>query len=192
MNILLWRDIAPPGYCKLSSPKLWSAVKLHAGESVTAEYPGGLSYPMSDLFPDDILLRDNFTVAGQVLVSGKLRAFIEQALPDHTLEFLQVSILNHKGRVASDDYFILHPLGTIDCIDIDKSKVRWNPLKKKVIDACKGLVFQPEGVPANVKLFRPQYWGFNIMATEEFAEQLGAAGFTGLRFIPAAGFRGIE
>lgn len=191
MNILLWRDIAPPGTCQLGSPRLWSVVKLHAGQSVIGEYPGGLSYRMSDLFPDDILLRDNFEVAGQVLVSGKLKGFIEQALPDHEMEFLPISILNHKDRVESDDYFILHPIGTVDCIDIDRSKVRWNPLKKKVIDACKGLVFKPDGVPPGLKLFRPQYWGFNILVSQDFAHQLTEAGFTGLRFIPAVGFKGI-
>lgn len=192
MSILLWRDVAPPGYCRLASPPLWSTVKLHAGLSVKDEYPGEMSYPMSELFPDDILLRDNFKVAGQVIVSGKLKAFIEQALPDHTLEFLQVSVLNHKQHLASDDYFILHPVGTVDCIDIDKSTVKWNPLKKRTLTSCKALVFKPDGVPPNVKLFRPLYWGANIMATQDFADRLEAAGFTGLRFIPATGFTGIE
>src|SRR5687767_8578816 len=118
MNIVLWRELATPGYCKLGSPKLWSTVKLHAGESVVADYPGGLSYQMSDLFPDDILLSDNYQVAGQIIVSSKLKAYLQQALPDHALEFLAVSILNHKGRVASDEYFIVHPVGTQDCIDL--------------------------------------------------------------------------
>jgi hypothetical protein len=192
LDIVLWRDISPPGHCKLASPYLWSTVKLHAGISVADEYPGGLNYPMSDFLPDDILLSDNFKVAGQILVSGKLKAHLLAALPDHPLEFLPVSILNHKGRVVSADYFILHPLGVHDCIDLQRSKVKWNPLKKKVITSCKGLVFKPDSLPPGLKLFRPEYWGFNIMATRAFGDELIAAGFSGLRFIDAAGFDGIE
>lgn len=192
MDIVLWKDIAPPGYCKLASPPLWSTVKLHAGVSVVDEYPGGLVYPMSDLFPDDIVLRDNFEVAGQVLVSGKLRSHLVRALRGHSIEFLPVSIFNHKGRLASDDYFIVHPLGVQDCIDLERSKVKWNPLRKKVILNCKGLMLKPDSVPSGVKLFRPMYWGFHVMATRDFADDLVSAGFTGLRFTEVAGFNGIS
>ena len=103
MEFVLWKDVALPGYCKLASPPLWSTVKLHAGLSVVDEYPGGLVYSMSDLFPDDIVLRDNFEVAGQVLISGRLRSHLAEVLQGHSIEFLPVSIFNHKDRLASDD-----------------------------------------------------------------------------------------
>lgn len=156
------------------------------------EYPGDVSYQMSDFLPDDILLSDNFYVAGQILVSGELKAYLLTALRNHPLEFLPVSILNHKGRLASNDYFILHALGVHDCIDLERSKVKWNPLKKKIIMNCKGIVFKPDSGPPGLKIFRPQYWGFNVMATRVFADELLAAGFTGLRFIDAVGFNGIS
>jgi hypothetical protein len=170
LDIVLWRDIAPPGCCKLGSPRLWSAVKLHEG----------------------ISLSDNFKIAGQIILSGKLRAYLVAALPDHALEFLPVSILNHKDRLASDDYFILHPLGPQDCIDLERSKVKWNPLKKQTIMNCKGLVLKPGAIPPGLKLFRPKYWGANVMATRAFADDLVSAGFTGLQFIDATGFDGIS
>jgi hypothetical protein len=192
-GLLVWRDIQLPGYCVLGSPRLWSTRKLHAGESVADEYPGGLVYRMDDLFPDDILLRDNFHVAGQILVSGKLKAHLQARLPGHAIEFPQVSINNHKGRLASDDYYILHPLGLCDCIDLEQSKVQWNPLRKKeLILSCKGLAFKPGSIPPELQLLRPRYWGFNLLTTRAFADELVAAGFTGLHFFDAIGFNGIS
>lgn len=190
MDIVLWQDRKRRGYCKLRSPALWSTVKLHAGISVADEYPG-VTYSMHDQYPDDLLLSDNFNVAGQILVSGKLKALLQEKLPDHAIEFLQISILNHKGRVASDDYYILHPLGLCDCIDVERSKGTWNPLQKEQLAGCEALVFKPNSIPSGLKLFRPKYWGAEVMATREFAEEVEAAGFIGLDFVDAEGYNGI-
>lgn len=190
MDIVLWLDMKRQGYCKLGSPALWSTVKLHTGVSVVAEYPGVI-YEMDNEFPDDLTLSDNFKVAGQVIVSGNLKAWLQEKLPDHAIEFLKVSILNHKGRLASDDYYILHPLGLCDCIDVDRSQVSWHPIRKEAILDCEGLVLKKDAIPPKLKLFRPRYWGSNIMATRELANELSQAGFSGLRFIDAEGFNGI-
>lgn len=191
MDIVIWKDKKRSGYCKLASAALWPGARLDKGVSASGDYPG-LTYEMDKNFPDDLELSDNFGVAGQIIVSGKLKARLQDKLPDHDIEFLQIDILNHKGRLASDDYFILHPLGLRECIDLKRSKVKWNPLlKNERIMSCAALVLTENSIPESVKLFRPAYWGTNIMATRELADELTAEGFTGLRFVEAEGFDGI-
>ena len=192
MSPLLWRSDVAPGQCTLGSPRVKGVGKMHAGLPVADQHDRKLVYAMSKHFPDDVLLSDNFTVAGQVIVSEALRSYLQTSLADHAIEYLPVTIHDHKGRVASDKYFIVHPLGTVDCIDIDRSKVKWNPLKEKTITSCQGLVFKPDPVPPSVKLFRPSFWGQHLMVTPAFADELIGTGLTGLHFTPAAGFNGIS
>lgn len=192
MTFFLWRSHVGPGHCTLNSPRVRGVGQMHAGLPFADQYDGKLVYAMSPLFPDDIMLSDNFSVAGQVIVSHALKSHLQTSLGDHAIEYLQVTLHNHKGRVASDNYFIVHPLGTVDCIDLDSSKVKWNPLADKTITSCKGLVFKPGAVPASVKLFRPLYWGQRVMVTQNFADELMGTGLTGLHFTAAEGFNGIS
>ncbi|MBC7994493.1 MAG: hypothetical protein H7Z15_14785 [Rhizobacter sp.] len=188
---MIWLSTAAPGHCTLDPTDVPNTRELNSGVSIAAKFPTDLSYRMSDRFPDDYLLSDNFNVAGQIIVSAKLRAHLETALPQQKIEYLPATIVNHKDRVAASDYFIVHSLDVVDCIDLERSKVKWNPLNKKVITSCKALALKEEVIPAATKLFRPMHWGMRTMASADLARELEAAGFTGLRFIPAAGFTGI-
>ena len=191
MTFAIWLSGVPAGHCTLNPTRVPNTRELNLGVPIAATFPTDVSYRMSDRFPDDLLLSDNFRIAGQVLVSTPLRAHLEASLPDHRLEFLPVTIINHKGRVASDSYFILHPLDLVDCIDVKKSKVAWNPLNKAEVMSAKGLVINEAAVPASLQMFRPKHWGAYIMVRPSFADAVGGAGFSGLRFIPADGFTGI-
>lgn len=191
MMLKIWLSTAAPGHCTLDSADVPFINEFEAGVSVANKFPSNMSYQMSELFPDDILLSDNFNVSGQIVISGRLKTYIVGALPDHSIEFLPVSIINHKGRVAATDYFILHSLGLVDCINIEESAVTWNPLDEKIIMECEGLVIDENRIPTNVKIFRPLHWGSETMVLPKFADELKAAGFTGLRFIPANGYTGI-
>lgn len=191
MMLHIWLSTAPSGHCRLDSTSVPFTNKFETGVSVASDFPKNLHYRMSDLFPDDLLLSDNFKVSGKIIVSGSLKEYLIKALPGHSIEFLPVSILNHKGRIASVDYFIMHLLGLVDCIDIKKSKVTWNPLNKKIIMECESLVIDEAKVPSNVKVFRPMHWGNKTIVQSGFSKELKAAGFTGLRFKPATDFTGI-
>lgn len=189
---MIWISDAEPGHCTLDSSYVPYTSEMHAGESVAAKFPRDIKYQMSDLFPDDLLLSDNFECAGQIVVSLPLKERLAKELLGHHLEFLPVTILNHKGRIASTDYFIVHSQDMVDCINIAKSKVQWNPLDKAIIMACKGLVINDAAIPEGVRLFRPVHWGSMTMVDSRLAENLQSAGFTGLCFISAAGFDGIS
>jgi hypothetical protein len=191
MSYLLWSAHTEPGHCVLGSTLIPGVEKLHHGETVPPDFAQPIAYPMNDLFPDDIALSDNYERAGQVIVSKRLRAALEHELHGHHLQFLPVTILNHKGRVAAQDYFILHSHDMCDCIDLKASKVRFNPLDKKEIMRCEKLVINDDAVPDDLSLFRLERWGSNIIVRKPLADALLKHGFVGLSFVDPLKYKGM-
>ena len=193
MSSLLWLSYTEPGHCVLAGTRIKNVGKLHLGEAVPEDFGQPIEYGMSDLFPDDIALSDNYYVAGQVVVSKKLKEALEDTLTaDHRVQYLPCSIVNHKKRLASDAYFIVHSQDVVDCIDLKKSGVQWNPLNKTQITLCKKLVINEDAVPKKIQVFRPKSWGSRMLVSESLAKRLTAGGFVGLRFLDPAEYTGIE
>jgi hypothetical protein len=139
---------------------------------------------------EDIQLSDNLSGAVYIIVSKAIRDCLADAKINN-VEFLPITIYNHKGRVASHEYYILNPLDISDCIDIKASKVEWNSIAKDRIDFCDHLVLNESLIPSNFKIFRPKFWPSLILVRQEITEMLINAGFTGLYFIDASGYDGI-
>jgi hypothetical protein len=175
----------------LSPTRIKNVAKLHDGEAVPPDFGQPIQFHMSDLLPDDIALSDNYDVGGQIVVSGKLKAALDAVVTGQEIQYLPASIINHKGRTASDDYFVLHPHDVCDCIDVKKSGVQWNPLNKRKIIGCKSLVLQPAAIPPALSLFRLKHWGSRIVATDAVATSLRGQRLVGLHFIDPAQYTGI-
>ena len=67
-------------------------------------------------------LIDN-TVKFLILHASLVEKILHGHNPDHAIEVLQLVIINHKGRVASTDYRVVNPIGSVDCLDLDKSRI---------------------------------------------------------------------
>jgi hypothetical protein len=59
-----------------------------------------------------------------LIVDAKVKAAIE-ASNVAQIEYLPLSIFNHKRRLASADYCIVNPLGSFDCVDLEASEIEW-------------------------------------------------------------------
>jgi hypothetical protein len=124
------------------------------------------------------------------VVSGRLKEQIAAADSAGQIEFLPVTILNHKGRVASEDYFFLNPVGSVDCIDIEKSGVEWNDIDDTVISSFEQLVLKEDAVPPGVALFRPLHGTKTILVSRSLADRLETDGLTGLYFVEPDEYQG--
>jgi hypothetical protein len=60
-----------------------------------------------------------------LIVSLPMKQVIERFVAD-SVQYLPIVINNHKGRVASKDYFIVNPLGQCDCLDLDESEIEYD------------------------------------------------------------------
>ncbi|MFT4538696.1 MAG: hypothetical protein ACI841_001387 [Planctomycetota bacterium] len=191
MTFVRWANAYHQGFCAITQPDgITKPRQLLEGVSRAADWPDDIQIRMDPEFPKDLELSDNLYGLDMAVVSMAVKEALE-AKQSAGVEFLPVEIMNHKGRSASKDYFILNPLEIVDCIDIDASGIDWNPLNSSKILGCEGLVLKPDSVPADMQIFRPQSWTKVVMIREELSDALAAANLTSMEFLPAVGYTGV-
>lgn len=189
-KFLIWRNRYEEGYCVVTNPNVDDDYELGEGVARADGWPEDVTAPMSQEYPKDIELADNVFGTELIIISDRTRqALIAEGVTD--VEYLPMSIMNHKKKVASTEYFILNPPTVVDCIDLDASEVKWNAIDKSLISRCKQLVLKESKVPKDAKVFRPKHLPTEILVRADVARKLEAAGLTGLFFIDPAKFRGV-
>jgi hypothetical protein len=189
---LVWRPgTMIDGICKLKGltgvPK---SIQINNGVSRLEGWPAEAAAAMDPNFPKDLGLADSLDGANFVVISGKAKQLIEQESAGK-IEFLPMKIINHKGRVASEDYFVVNPLDIVDCIDKDASSVKLNPLNKIMISTCAQLVLKEDVIPAELKVFRTKFWSGMILIRRDLAQKMEQAGLTCMNFIEPAKYDGL-
>jgi hypothetical protein len=98
--------------------------KMMTGVPIGSDYPKDAQITMSDKEEGIALSGLIGNTCGLLIVVSALKNLIldHDKAPDQ-IECLPLRILNHKKRLASDDYFIINPLGTEDCVDLEKSVI---------------------------------------------------------------------
>jgi hypothetical protein len=88
-----------------------------------------------------------------LLVSQEMKDAIA-ALVKEDIEFLPVSIFNHKKRLASDRHFIVNPIGGQDCLDLKLSSIEYLDGDTEQIVGIDKYVFDPVKLSKAPHLFR--------------------------------------
>lgn len=134
-----------PEFCILDSYpegmglKTW---KLNKGvELQEGEYPQDAKIFMSDEVPG-IELPDLVPNTGHMLIISRRLKDGMSAVNRGPVQHLPLAIYNHKKRLASSDYFIVNPLGTLDVLDTSASEIKYHDgqvvkVKKYVLDPRK-------------------------------------------------------
>lgn len=183
MNYFVWQANPSGGYCTLEYLKnVDEPHEIKRGFSRAADFSEEACFHMDASHPKEVKLADNiFNLDRMLVVSKSLKEIVESESPPFT-EFLPVSIYNHKGRVASTEYFIINPFDLQDCIDQNQSKLKWNKIDPELISGCYNLVISPEKIEENRLLFRPKYLPTIVLVREDLVDMIKAKGFTGIRF----------
>jgi hypothetical protein len=191
-DFLVWRPgTMKDGICKLRDLEgVEDSFEIDEGVSRLDGWPEGASATMDARFPKDIGLADSLAGAGFVVVSGKVKALLAEAQANR-VEMLPVRIVNHKGRTASPDYFVVNPLDVVDCVDVAASKGRWNALDPESLCGCDALVLREAEVPREMQIFRPKSWKNLIVVRRALADRMRAAGLTGLFFLEPSEYTGL-
>jgi hypothetical protein len=98
------------------------------------------------------------------------------------VEYLPVKILDHKGKVASEDYVIVHPIKPQDCLDLEKSEPEYNLINEDKIDEVKRMVIDEERLDPEILLFRIKDYSKDVIIRRELAKELHDQGYGGLGF----------
>jgi hypothetical protein len=192
MSFLVWRPgTMKDGICQLRDVQgVEDSFEIDEGVSRLDGWPAGAFAAMDPDFPKDIGLADSLYGAGFVVVSGNARRLLDAQGVNH-VEFLPIRIVNHKGRKASDDYFIVNPLDVCDCIDLDASGVKWNAIDPESLSGCKKLVLREGVIPPEYKLFRLGSWKNVIVIRRGLADRMLEAKLSGLMFIEPHEYTGL-
>lgn len=184
MSFVVWEWVAAPGCCSLTNiQNVDRAYELGRGVARSDDFPDDAEFNMDPQHPRSVKLPDQATNLEDLLVvSGRVKGFVE-TLDLEDVEFLPVRIINHKGRLASDDYWIVNPLTVVDCIDTDASDIEWNKIEPDRISFCDELVLRDDEIPEELRIFRPKHLEDVVLVHEEVGEALAAEGFPGLDIV---------
>lgn len=140
-------------------------------------------FSMDPEYPKSIALADNvYNVNDLIIASKQLKEFIEDRTPKH-IEYLPATIYNHKERIASDTYYIIHPVHLQDALDIEKCDCTWSEILQDKISSIENLVVDEGCIDPKVIIFRLKYFYRPIFISRDLSEEITAAGFTGIRWI---------
>jgi len=154
---------------------------LNVGNPLADQWPADMTFSMDPERPKDVTLTDYVqNLEGVLVASPRLATFLrDQGLPQ--LEFLPVSILDHKGRVASAEYAIVHCCRVIDCVDQENSEFEWDGLEKPTMTVSR-MVLRSDALDENDRLIRPKFVPGEALYRADLREALNGQRFTGLAF----------
>lgn len=152
---------------------------LADGESFEAIFPANANFDFDpDLKRNTVLVDFMLNKEDVLLCSERVKDFVQARHPAK-LEYLPVTVLDHKGKPVGAPYFILHPVDPPDCIDRAHSKLTMSDFDPDDIWEAEHLVIDEAKVPADRLIFRPKAYNSVILLRRELAQDLVAAGFTG-------------
>jgi hypothetical protein len=187
---LIWGAYSQSTYCVLGYLDGFpDEYKLKKGDSVAKEWPDDVRFSMDPDFKKQIKLADNLINPNRVLVASKPLADFFRAKKVLNLEFLPVTIFNHKKKVATTEYSIVNLVTTQDCIDTKQSEVTWNDIDSHYISKMKRLVFNEKKIDKNATLFRAEHLSTLMFIRADLANDVTAAGFTNVRFWRLSDYR---
>jgi hypothetical protein len=190
-NLVVWRHKSVPNGIVLGQhTEIERSWELYEGVSRAADWPADFTYSLNPDFPNDTVLVDLPKNTDTFLViSGKLKKFFEERQLQQ-IEYLPVTILDHKERVASRDYFIANPLNYVDCMDLAASGARFSEIDKESVQQIKKLVLDDKRIDPKRELFRCKGYVNATLVRRELAQAMDKAGFKGPLWTELDKFRG--
>lgn len=149
---------------------------LAAGEPIGDSYPVDVRVQPSEEHTGiqlSSVLGNNFNY---LIVSGAMKDVIAQHCPKVSIEYLPFTLLDHRGRVRSQEYFFVNPLGGIDGVDVKASDIKYH--RSGAIVGIRKLVLDPEKLREAPAIFRLQQDLQFYVVNESLARALHEQGFT--------------
>lgn len=142
--------------------------KMAIGEPMGDDYPEGARITMDASHPGIQLADLVGNSCGLLIVSRRVKEGMARVVTA-PVEYLPVAIYNHKKRLASRDYFIVNPLGTRDCLDLERSEITWSDGEVVDVDV---FVLDPKKLDGAPDLFRIQEDPRTYVISERLAKEL--------------------
>lgn len=164
--------------------------ELNEGIPRSADFTAEATFKMDLDLLYNTILTDNLKNKDMLVVaSRRLKEFLEEWNLEK-VEYLPVTIIDHKGKPIQENYFIIHPIHPIPCLDVEKCGATWSPLDEEAIDFIERMVIdeslidtRTQSITVDRKLFRPKYFDCITLVRRDLAEAIDEAGFTGVEWM---------
>ena len=175
------------GYCTLTELKgfenNWA---VGAGISQVDTPPGQITMSMHAERPRNTALPDYVNnLHSLMIISPRLKKFLQEQNVTH-VEYFPLDIIDHKGKIASNEYVIAHLIDHIECIDADASEAKWTNegLPTLRIRSLESMELETSKIPEGRNLFFPKYYSVYPILHKDLAEAMEKEGFTNIDIVP--------
>jgi len=152
------------------------AIDIKAGRTLPGPLPADAYFEMNPQRPKDVKLGEQHSNREQMVVIGSRLSDFVRELDEPSVELLPVKVLDHKGRVASRDFAIVHTAVVVDCLDPAASGAVWNPIDPEQMVSWSTLKLRA-GDHEFPKVFRIKQIPHLIFVNEGVAQGIEALGF---------------
>jgi len=195
MKYWVFKVSAPEGgaYVSEVSSKGPKAFRYDKGESLLGEFPeeGMAGMYFDPDYPDDTELFDFVDNINGLIIANKRVRDVLMSLELTNIEFLPICLYDHQDKVASKEYTIVNVLGSVDCIDMDKSEIDMDSIIETQIYSIDNLVFDYDKIPEDARMFRATTKLDEIFVRDDVKNAMESAGLEGCVFIEADGWDGM-
>lgn len=170
-------NLDDPRLCILDSPPKGLGVKYYRmmkGKKISDDYPNDAKIFMSDKYMGIKLSSMIGNTNSYLIVSLEMKEVIEMHCKAE-VEYLPFTLYNHKKRVHSTDYFIVNPIGAIDCLNHKASQIEY--LRDRIVGIDK-FVLDSKMLETAPALFRVNEDPTQYIINEELAKAFELSGFT--------------
>jgi hypothetical protein len=165
--------------------------RLRKAQPVGDAFPADATYVMSPDFPDNLVVEDAVsTLDSEIVVSPRARAVFEAHGVEDQIEWLEVGLVNHKGRTEPERYAIANVLRHADAVDLEASAFMRNFINPSLMMNVTDLVIDESKIPDDVSVFRLSALPRLVGIRRDLAEAILAAGLTGFAFLRLSDFHG--
>ncbi|MBW2738072.1 MAG: hypothetical protein JRE64_04315 [Deltaproteobacteria bacterium] len=166
--------------------------QLLEGVSRLDGWPEDVVFEFSKHRPEGMNLTDYFENSSQwLIISNRFRAVLEE-FDVKDIEYLPVKIKNHKGRMASEHYWIANFLVLTEAVDRERSIFDDNPGSENGIFSFDKLVLREDILKSGPVIFSLKEEPMTVIARQDLVERIKEEGLTGVEFVETDNFSTLE
>jgi hypothetical protein len=183
MEYRVWKSSPVNNACRLGLIQRYKrSYDLLYGLSLASDFPKNARVQMDRDFKKGTALTDDISNMNDIKICSKrLVEFLQKADVRH-LEYLPLTIINHKEKVASTEYFVVNPIGPVDALDRKASDPVYSSIEEGTINTVARIVLDPRRLDPERKVFRLQGFFDEVLIEKELADAMSAARMVGPYF----------
>ncbi len=127
-------SVLDPDFCFFRDPPDGTddfTYKMASGERAADEFPPHARIHMDPATPGIVVPSIVGNTWSFLVVSPEVGEILRGSRLGE-VEFLEVDVYNHRNRLARAGYLIVNPIGHLDCLDLEASKIEW--FDGKIVD----------------------------------------------------------